>query len=117
MKPGILAEEVWQAQADVLRSNGYEPDPADRFGHGLGKNLTEPPSMKIGDQTILQENMTCTIGNKASLMQTVSFDENQVYSTILLGEEKFKSMRRMLTSLRLVVKCSIHEQLIRSSQS
>ena len=32
-----------------------------RMGHGLGLQLTEPPSIMINDKTVLKENMILTI--------------------------------------------------------
>jgi len=61
LKVGDTAEDIWKAQAVVLRAAGMEPSEADRFGHGLGKSLTEPPSNKLGDHTLIEENMVFTI--------------------------------------------------------
>ena len=36
-------------------------DNVGRLGHGLGLQLTEPPSHRSGDKTIIKENMVLTI--------------------------------------------------------
>ena len=60
--PGNTAEDLWAAQARVLaepaaRSSGN----VGRYGHGLGLQLTEPPSNMPGDRTRLEPGMIMTI--------------------------------------------------------
>ncbi len=59
--PGNTAADVFKAQARVLINAGIELGNVGRFGHGLGKVLTEPPSNKIGDETPLVSGMVLTI--------------------------------------------------------
>lgn len=61
IKPGNIAQDIWIAQAKVFREHGFEPDESFRYGHGLGKSLTEPPSNKMGDLTPIYENMVFTV--------------------------------------------------------
>jgi Xaa-Pro aminopeptidase len=60
-RPGNTAADVFAAQARVLVDAGIELGNVGRFGHGLGKILTEPPSNKPGDHTILEPGMVLTI--------------------------------------------------------
>lgn len=60
-RPGRTAADVFSAQAKVLIDAGIELGNVGRFGHGLGKILTEPPSIKPGDTTVLQPGMVLTI--------------------------------------------------------
>lgn len=60
-RPGNTAADVFQAQAKVLEDAGIELGNVGRFGHGLGKNMTEPPSNKPGDDTVLEPGVVLTI--------------------------------------------------------
>lgn len=59
-RPGNTAEDVYRAQAKVLEE-GATASNIGRLGHGLGKNLTEPPSNMPGDRTPLVPGMVLTI--------------------------------------------------------
>lgn len=60
-RPGQTATDLFRAQANVLSSHGYNVGKVGRFGHGLGKIITEFPSNAPGDQTVLQPGMVFTI--------------------------------------------------------
>ncbi len=60
-RPGRTAEDLFNAQAKVLADAGLEVGNVGRFGHGLGKVLTEPPSLRPGDDTELLPGMVLTI--------------------------------------------------------
>jgi Xaa-Pro dipeptidase len=60
-RPGRTAEDVFAAQANVLAGAGIEVGNVGRLGHGLGKILTEPPSNKPGDKTVLEPGVVLTI--------------------------------------------------------
>jgi Xaa-Pro dipeptidase len=59
--PGTTTEEVWRAMAKVLEEAGSIGNNVGRMGHGLGLQLTEPPSNMPGDRTVLQPDMILTI--------------------------------------------------------
>lgn len=60
-RPGNTAADVFAAQAKILEDAGIELGNVGRFGHGLGKILTEPPSNKPGDSTVLEPGVVLTI--------------------------------------------------------
>jgi Xaa-Pro aminopeptidase len=60
-RPGATAEDVFLAQARVLEDGGITLGNVGRFGHGLGKVLTEPPSNKPGDRTVLRPGTVLTV--------------------------------------------------------
>jgi len=60
-RPGATTEDVWRSMADVLSGGGTLENNVGRLGHGLGLQLTEPPSNMPGDRTILQAGMVLTI--------------------------------------------------------
>ena len=61
VRPGRKASEVWAAMATVLDPGGRADTPVGRMGHGLGLDLTEPPSLAPGDDTILEAGMVVTL--------------------------------------------------------
>lgn len=59
--PGNTAADVFHAQAAVLEAGGLSIGNVGRFGHGLGKVMTEFPSNKPIDKTPLRPGMVLTI--------------------------------------------------------
>ena len=60
-RPGSTAADVFTAQADVLTAAGIDVGNVGRFGHGLGKLITEYPSNAPNDRTVLEPGMVLTI--------------------------------------------------------
>ena len=60
-RPGARAADLWRAQAETIEAAGLPVSTVGRLGHGLGMNLTEPPSIKEDDETELFEGMVLTI--------------------------------------------------------
>jgi Xaa-Pro aminopeptidase len=61
VRPGRTASDVWRAMASVLDPGGAAATPVGRMGHGLGLDLTEPPSIAPGDHTVLEDGMVITL--------------------------------------------------------
>ena len=59
--PGATTFELYNAMNKVLNEVGAIGNNVGRFGHGLGLQLTEPPSHRPEDKTIIKENMVLTI--------------------------------------------------------
>lgn len=61
-RPGISCADLFNIMLAVLEDNGYpRGGTVGRFGHGLGMQLTEWPSLAAFDQTCLEENMVLTL--------------------------------------------------------
>ena len=60
-RPGATTTDVWRAQAEVLDAGGSLENNVGRMGHGLGLQLTEPPSNMPGDDTVLEPGLVLTI--------------------------------------------------------
>ena len=60
-KPGVTCAEVSNAMLSILQKNGLSSNSVGRMGHGIGLQLTEPPSIMSNDNTVLQENMVIAI--------------------------------------------------------
>ncbi len=60
-RPGATTTDLWRAMAEVLDAAGSKGLNVGRMGHGLGMQLTEPPSNMPGDDTALAPGMVMTI--------------------------------------------------------
>ncbi len=59
--PGATTTDVWRAMMGVLEAGGSLRNSVGRLGHGLGMQLTEWPSHKLGDDTEIVPGMVLTI--------------------------------------------------------
>jgi|SoiMethySBSTD1v2_1073268.scaffolds.fasta_scaffold03785_16 Xaa-Pro dipeptidase len=60
-RPGTTMSELFHIQLAALESRGMSCGPVGRFGHGLGKLMTEWPSIKSDDCSVLLAGMIITI--------------------------------------------------------
>jgi Xaa-Pro aminopeptidase len=60
LRPGITAAELKAVMVASIVSDGGTPS-GGRFGHGLGMQLTEWPSLIEHDHTVIAENMVLTL--------------------------------------------------------
>lgn len=59
--PGRQVSDLWRVMMDVLEPAGMRTNNVGRLGHGLGLQLTEPPSNNAHDEAVLEEGMVITI--------------------------------------------------------
>lgn len=59
--PGATTDDVFRAMSRIIEDAGAIGNNVGRLGHGLGLQLTEPPSHRLGDGTVILENMVLTI--------------------------------------------------------
>ncbi|MBC8240490.1 MAG: aminopeptidase P family protein, partial [Alphaproteobacteria bacterium] len=57
-RPGVLCRDLYAAMLKTIDQDGSD---VGRFGHGLGLQLTEPPSLISFDDTPLQAGMVITL--------------------------------------------------------
>jgi len=60
-KPGASTFDIFNAMNKIISDGNTVGNNVGRLGHGLGLQLTEPPSHRTGDNTIIKENMVLTI--------------------------------------------------------
>ncbi|MBX2835236.1 MAG: Xaa-Pro peptidase family protein [Gammaproteobacteria bacterium] len=60
-KPGISCAELCEAMSAVMRPHQKNNNSVGRLGHGLGMQLTEPPSLTEFDRCVLEPNMVLTL--------------------------------------------------------
>ena len=60
-KPGASTFDIFNSMNKIISDGNAVGNNVGRLGHGLGLQLTEPPSHRPGDNTIIKENMVLTI--------------------------------------------------------
>jgi Xaa-Pro dipeptidase len=60
-RPGATATDVFHAMARIIAEAGSLGNNVGRLGHGVGLQLTEPPSHAPGDGTVLEPGMVLAI--------------------------------------------------------
>jgi Xaa-Pro aminopeptidase len=60
-RPGTSCAELFQAMQTVMERAGALGNDVGRLGHGLGMQLTEWPSNRPGDETLLEPGMVMTL--------------------------------------------------------
>jgi Xaa-Pro dipeptidase len=84
IKPGVTASFLRRAMEDIVRERGFAPDTSGRWGHGVGLDFTEPPSLTSHDATVLTEGMVIT------LEPSIAWSAPDASSTrMLVNEEMF----------------------------
>ena len=59
--PGATTLDVFNAMNKIIEDGGAIGNNVGRLGHGLGLQLTEPPSHRPEEETVIKENMVLTI--------------------------------------------------------
>ena len=59
--PGATTNDIFNAMNKVIQDGGTIGNNVGRLGHGLGLQLTEPPLHRLGEKTVIKENMVLTI--------------------------------------------------------
>lgn len=86
LRPGVLAEDVHAAYAEVIQSAGY--DYPFRCGRGTGFSFLEQPQLVVGDKTALQPGMVLAVDGSVS---TDSF-RAQVGDSFILTEDGYEAI-------------------------
>lgn len=60
-RPGATCADLFRAMQAVLQAGGARGNAVGRLGHGLGSELTEPPSHAPFDETVLTPGMVITL--------------------------------------------------------
>jgi len=79
-RPGATCEDVWAAMSAVVEAAGSIGNNVGRMGHGLGLQLTEPPSNMPGDTTELLPGAILTVepGMEYAAGKMIVHEENLV---------------------------------------
>jgi Xaa-Pro aminopeptidase len=60
-RAGTKVRDLWRAMMEVLEGAGMRGNNVGRLGHGLGLQVTEPPSNSAADEAVLEPGMVITI--------------------------------------------------------
>jgi len=60
-KPGVSPVDIFNTMNKIISEGNIVGNNVGRLGHGLGLQLTEPPSHRPGEKTMIKENMVLTI--------------------------------------------------------
>ena len=82
-RPGIRASDVARAVMAAVEREGLPSLGFGRLGHGIGLTATEPPSIVVGDDTILEAGMAITV-EPAAVFDDGLYCAEQV---VIVGEE------------------------------
>ena len=79
-KPGASTFDIFNAMNKIISDGNTVGNNVGRLGHGLGLQLTEPPSHRPGDNTIIKENMVLTIepGMEYANRKMIVHEENVI---------------------------------------
>ncbi|UXN57449.1 aminopeptidase P family protein (plasmid) [Phyllobacterium zundukense] len=84
--PALERQRPIYFMPNVLSSRGFEVGTVGRFGHGLGKIVTEFPSNAPDDTTILEPGMVFTIEPSADYNgKIMAHEENIVIRKVALS--------------------------------
>ena len=87
IKPGISCSEIYSSLSNYLVQENINNGSVGRMGHGLGLQLTEPPSIMQSDQTILEKNMIITLEPSIELSKSTTLVQEE---NILITEDGYK---------------------------
>lgn len=97
LRPGVLAEDVHAAYADVIQTAGY--DYPFRCGRGTGFSFVEPPQLVVGDKTVLQPGMVLAVDGSVS---TDTF-RAQVGDSFILTDDGYEAITAHSNSIDDVI--------------
>ena len=98
LRPGVKAEEVHAAYAEVIQSAGYEYP--FRCGRGTGFSFLEKPQLVFGDKTILKPGMVHAVDGSVSVKKTF---RAQVGDSFILTENGYEPLTEFAKDLEDVV--------------
>ncbi|WP_282609328.1 Xaa-Pro peptidase family protein [Pelagibius sp. Alg239-R121] len=98
LRPGITAEEVHAAYADVIQGAGYEYP--FRCGRATGFSFLEKPQLVFGDKTVLQPGMVLAVDGSVSVARSF---RAQVGDSFIVTEDGYEQLTIHPKSLNDVV--------------
>ena len=87
IKPGISCADIYSSLSKNLIAKDSNDGSVGRMGHGLGLQLTEPPSIMRNDHTVIEKNMIIT------LEPSIELDKNKILvqeENLLITENGYK---------------------------
>ncbi len=97
LRPGVVAEDVHAAYAEVIQSAGF--DYPFRCGRGTGFSFLEKPQLVFGDKTVLKSGMVIAVDGSVNTDQFRA----QVGDSFILTEEGYEAVTSHPKSLQDVI--------------
>jgi Xaa-Pro aminopeptidase len=97
LRPGVAAEDVHAAYAEVIQEAGY--DYPFRCGRGTGFSFVEKPQLVFGDKTILEPNMVFAVDGSV----TTDTFRAQIGDSFILTEEGYEPLTSHPTNIADVI--------------
>lgn len=98
VRPGVLAEEVHAAYAEVIQAAGY--DYPFRCGRATGFSFLERPQLVAGDRTVLESGMVFAVDGSVSV---AGYFRAQVGDTIVVTEKGYELITEFSKTINDVV--------------
>lgn len=98
LRPGVTAEEVHAAYAEVIQAAGYEYP--FRCGRATGFSFLEQPQLVTGDKTVLQPGMVLAVDGSVSVAKTF---RAQVGDSFIVTEDGYEALTSHPKALEDVV--------------
>lgn len=87
LRPGVTAEHIHAAYADVIQGAGYEYP--FRCGRATGFSFLEKPQLVFGDKTVLQPGMVLAVDGSVSVAKTF---RAQVGDSFIITEDGYEQI-------------------------
>ena len=87
IKPGISCSEIYSSLSKYLEPKKNNVGSVGRIGHGLGLQLTEPPSIMKSDRSLIEKNMIITLEPSIELSKNIMLVQEE---NILITEDGYK---------------------------
>jgi len=87
LRPGVAAEDIHAAYADVIQGAGY--DYPFRCGRATGYSFLEKPELVFGDKTVLQPGMVLAVDGSVSVAKTF---RAQVGDSFIVTEDGYEQI-------------------------
>lgn len=84
-RPGNTAAGIWRAMEEVLTRAGFGEQNGGRYGHGIGLQLTEKPSLTPNDNTPIKAGMTLALEPSLTMTNGLSIVREE---NIIIGKDK-----------------------------
>ncbi len=98
LRPGVTAEDVHAAYAEVIQAAGYEYP--FRCGRATGFSFLETPQLVTGDKTVLQPGMVLAVDGSVSVARTF---RAQVGDSVIVTEDGYEALTSHPKALEDVV--------------
>ena len=99
LRPGVTAEDIHAACAEVIQGAGYEYPL--RCGRATGYSFLEKPQLVFGDKTVIQPGMVLAVDGSVSVAKTFRVQVGDGFIVTEHGYEQLTSYPKSLKDVTL----------------